>query len=318
MQLCRCDCPSACPSGTIRRVRSQVLPPRQPSPSRLDGRPNQAHQILGRQLRLLRESRGMSAAGAGLGIAASKSKISRIECGQIGVAETDLHRMLEMYAVTEPHQREALLRFVRELSQPQWWHDDRTVLGGSLCSYLILESLAQHIRTYEVRFVPGLLQTPAYAEAVIRLRYTDTTEIDRRVRVRMQRQKEILRGRTPRLWALVDKAALSEAFPGEKVMREQIEFLRQVSWLPSVSLQVLPSGAGGRRGIGNSFSILRQTITNLSDVVYIEHIGDPLFLDTTAASDPYRQAMEELALEAGKPADTMAELDDALARLGKP
>ncbi|WP_097319025.1 DUF5753 domain-containing protein [Paractinoplanes atraurantiacus] len=234
------------------------------------------------------------------------------------MTEDDLHRLLEMYALTEPHQLEALVRFVRHLSQPQWWHDDRTVLGGSLCSYLILESLAQHIRTYEVRFVPGLLQTPAYAEAVIRLRYTDTAEIDRRVRVRMQRQKEILRGRAPRLWALVDKAALSEAFPGKKVMREQIEFLRQVSWLPSVSLQVPPSGVGGRRGIGNSFSILRQTITKLSDVVYIEHIGDPLFLDTTAASDPYRQAMEELALKAGKPADTMAELDDALASLGKP
>jgi hypothetical protein len=257
----------------------------------------------------------MSAKNVGRHIGGSASKISRIESGQIRLSEDDLFSLLDLYALTDGDQRRALLDFVCRLNNPQWWHADRHVLGGSFCSYLVLESMAQTIRTYEVRFIPGLLQTPAYAETVIRLRYTDETEIRRRVRVRMQRQHEILQGKTPRLWALVDKAALTETFPAPDVMREQIEFLREATSKPSVTLQVLPSGAGGSRGIGNSFSMLRHRIERLFDVVHIEHIGDPLFLDTAGKSDRYREAMEELAAAAGQPKDTLAELSDALARL---
>ncbi|WP_305785985.1 helix-turn-helix domain-containing protein [Symbioplanes lichenis] len=270
--------------------------------------------MLGRQLRLLREAAGISPVVASRHVG-SPSKVSRIESGKSRVKESDLHVLMDLYSVTGRAQRQALLEYVSRLNSPQWWHSDRAVLVGSFCSYLLLESMAQTIRTYEVRFIPGLLQTPAYAAALIGRRYDDEREIRRRVDIRQQRQRTILQGNVRRLWALVDHAALEETFAGRKVMREQIEFLIEAAQRPSVVLQVVPSGAGGRRGIATSFSILRQRIEKLADVIYIEHIGDPLFFDTPAQSDPYRTAMEELSLDAGKPEDTLKHLHEALNRL---
>jgi hypothetical protein len=115
---------------------------------------------------------------------------------------------------------------------------------------------------------------------------------------------------------VVDRAALDEGFAGPEVMREQIEFLIDAAQRPNVVIQVSPSGAGGYVGVGNSFSILRLRVGDLSDVVYLEHIDDALFLDDTSKSDPYRIAMTELAIEAGEPRDTMSKLKEALAVIG--
>lgn len=120
-----------------------------------------------------------------------------IERGKITVKEADLHRLLDLYGVTDQGQRNALLEFARRLNNPQWWDKYRDVVDGWLRSYLILESIAERIRTYEVRFIPGLLQTPAYAEAVIRRHHYNDADVHRRVEVRMQRQRTVLGGRPP-------------------------------------------------------------------------------------------------------------------------
>jgi hypothetical protein len=145
----------------------------------------------------------------------------------------------------------------------QWWRDGDALFDDWFSSYLVIESIAKQIRTYEVRFIPGLLQTAAYAEALIRCRYTDRDEVRRRVEVRMRRQKIVLDhtaalcGKAPRLWALVDETALAEDFAGTRIMRDQIHFLLQTAQRRSAAIQILPSSAGGSIGVGSSFSILR-------------------------------------------------------------
>jgi transcriptional regulator with XRE-family HTH domain len=285
------------------------------------GRPDDARKMLGRRLRALREAKGLSPAAAGRCIEGSESKISRIEGGRIRVKHDDVYQLLTLYGVTDPRERQALLLLACRLEGGQWWDAYDDVLDGWFCSYLVLESIAQHIRTYEVRFIPGLLQTAAYAEAVIRLHHTNEDEIRSRVNVRMQRQRTLLDRKAPTLWALVDKAALEEAalpagIAGPEVMRDQIKFLIQATQQRNVSIQILPPGAGGRAGVGNSFSLLRLRIKGLSDVVYLEHIDSALFLDNPADSDPYEIAMNRLNVSAGMPQDTMNTLQEALERIG--
>jgi transcriptional regulator with XRE-family HTH domain len=237
---------------------------------KLNVRPLEAHRMLGRQLRRLRERREWTVAMAAARFGGSASKLSRLESGETMVKEGDLFHLLDLYAVTDHYQRDALWRLARALTDRHWWHGDRDVLGGWFCSYLTLEAISQAIRTYEVRFIPGLLQTEEYAEAVIRRRFQDPAEIRRRVTTRMRRQQTILDARTA-VWAIVDFAALSEPFAGAQVMRRQIVYLRDVAARENVTVQILPPGAGGIAGIGNSFSLLRLRGEALPDVVSRTH-----------------------------------------------
>src|SRR5436305_526778 len=155
------------------------------------GGPTVLRILLGTQLRRLREAKGVTREDAGWEIRGSESKISRMELGRVGFKERDVADLLTLYGVHDPTERDALLNLARQANNPGWWHRYSDVLPTWFQSYLGLESSAALIRTYEVQFVPGLLQTPDYARAVIQLghRRAPTDEVDRRVSVRMTRQE---------------------------------------------------------------------------------------------------------------------------------
>jgi hypothetical protein len=263
----------------------------------------------------------VSASAACRHIGASPSKISRLEGGKCAIKEADLDNLLNLYGVTDGGERQALLEFASRLNDWKSWDPRGDVVDGWLSSYLVLESIAQTIRTYEATFIPGLLQTPAYAEAVVRLHHADEDQIRRRVAVRMRRQRAVLERGKPLLWAVVDRAALDEAaVPGgvtqPEVMREQIEFLIRAANRPNVIVQILKRGAAAREGFSTSFSLLRLRLESLADVAYLEHIGDALFLDRPDKSDRYRQAMTRLSIAAGEPRAALETLKEALADIG--
>ncbi|MFD0854259.1 Scr1 family TA system antitoxin-like transcriptional regulator, partial [Actinomadura adrarensis] len=149
--------------------------------------------MLGSQLRRLREDKGVSRQEAGYTIRASESKISRLELGRVSFKERDVDDLLTLYGVTDKDEREALLQLAREANTPGWWHRYNDVLPGYFQTYVGLEESAAMIRTYELQFVPGLLQSESYARAVIRLGNAGAAEgeIDARVALRMQRQKRL-------------------------------------------------------------------------------------------------------------------------------
>ncbi|MDI5941058.1 Scr1 family TA system antitoxin-like transcriptional regulator, partial [Micromonospora sp. DH15] len=161
--------------------------------------PTVLRMLLGAQLRRLREASGVTREGAGWEIRASESKISRMELGRVGFKERDVADLLSLYGVTDTTEREALLKLARDANSPGWWHRYGDVLPSWFQSYLGLEAAAALIRSYEVQFVPGLLQTPEYARAVVLLghRGAGADEIDRRVGLRMQRQELLRRPRPP-------------------------------------------------------------------------------------------------------------------------
>ncbi|MEU2667146.1 helix-turn-helix transcriptional regulator [Micromonospora sp. NPDC007220] len=268
--------------------------------------PTVLRMLLGAQLRRLRESSGVTREGAGWEIRASESKISRMELGRVGFKERDVADLLTLYGVTASEEREALLKLARDANSPGWWHRYGDVLPNWFQSYLGLEAAAALIRSYEVQFVPGLLQTWEYARAVVLLGHgrAAPAEIERRVALRMQRQRLLHRENPPQLWAVVDEAALRRPIGGPRVMREQVAALIEATKSPNIRLQVIPFAAGGHAAAGGAFTILRFGDRELPDIVYIEQLTSALYLDKRDDLDYYAVAMERLCVEAEPPERT--------------
>jgi transcriptional regulator with XRE-family HTH domain len=270
------------------------------------GGPTVLRRLLGAQLRRLRERQGISREEAGYAIRASGSKMSRLELGRVGFKDRDVADLLSLYGVTDETERESLLRLAQDANTPGWWHRYGDVLPGWFEKYVGLEEAATLVRTYEVQFIPGLLQTEEYAHAVISMGNSAASaeEIEQRVSLRITRQKLLARGDGPRLWAVVDEAALRRPIGGAKVMRGQIERLLEATRLPGIILQVLPFRVGGHTAEAGAFTILRFPESDLPDVVYIEQLTSALYLDRREDVDGYMEAMERLCVLSARPSDT--------------
>ncbi|TDB83261.1 transcriptional regulator, partial [Micromonospora fluostatini] len=228
------------------------------------------------------------------------------ELGRVGFKERDVSDLLTLYGVKDPHERESLLKLARDANNPGWWHRYGDVLPTWFQSYLGLEAAAALIRSYEVQFVPGLLQTRDYARAVVSLGHRRATpdELDRRVDLRMQRQQLLHRPDPPQLWAVVDEAALRRPIGGREVMRGQLTALIEATRAPHVRVQVIPFDAGGHAAAGGAFTILRFGDQDLPDIVYIEQLTSAIYLDKREDLDFYAVAMERLCVEAEPPERT--------------
>ena len=284
------------------------------------GGPTVLRILLGSQLRKLRESKGITREAAGYEIRASGSKISRMELGRVSFKERDVADLLSMYGVSDSAERDALIGLARQANNPGWWQHFGDVLPNWFQAYLGLEAAASLIRTYEIQFVPGLLQTPDYARAVIMLGHAGASadEINRRVDLRLQRQQILTRPGGPQLWAVIDEAALRRPIGGIDVMRAQIESLIEVSKLPGVRLQIIPFLAGGHAAAGGPFAILRFPEPELPDVVYVEQLTSAIYLDKREDVDHYAMAMERVCIDAEPPNDTPEILGKLLTEVGRP
>ncbi|WP_316520677.1 helix-turn-helix domain-containing protein [Kitasatospora brasiliensis] len=261
---------------------------------------------LGTQLRKLREARGVSREEAGYSIRASESKISRMELGRVGFKERDVADLLTLYGVEAEQERATLLGLLRDANTNSWWHEYGDVLPGWFQNYLGLEEAAAEIRSYEVQFVHGLLQTADYARAVVTAggHSAGPEEIERRVEVRLRRQALLTGERAPRLVAVLDEAALRRPWGGPEQMRGQLDRLLELSELPNVRLEVLPLGNAGLSAESGAFTVLRFAEAELADVVYLEQFTTALYLDKPAEVAEYRQAMDDLVADSLSPERT--------------
>ncbi|MFD6249069.1 helix-turn-helix domain-containing protein [Streptomyces roseolus] len=262
--------------------------------------------LLGSQLRRLRESRGITREAAGYSIRASESKISRMELGRVSFKARDIEDLLTLYGVTEETERGALLGLAREANLAGWWHSFGDVLPGWFQTYIGLEAAASLIRVYEVQFVHGLLQTEEYAHAVVSRGMPDASraEIDRRIALRLERQKVLVSERAPHFHVVLDEAALRRPYGDRAVMRGQLKHLIEVSENPGVTLQVMPFSFGGHAGESGAFTMLSFPESDLSDVVYLEQLTGALYLDKREEVAQYGTVMEKLAKDSPDPAES--------------
>jgi Domain of unknown function (DUF5753)/Helix-turn-helix domain len=271
------------------------------------GGPTVLRILLGAQLRRLREAKAISRQDAGYLIRASESKISRMELGRVSFKERDVADLLSLYGITRQDERAALLALARQANTPGWWQRYGDILPSWFQTYLGLEEAATLIRTYEVQFVPGLLQTEDYARAVIAHGNpgAPTAEIERRVSLRMKRQQLLTRSDAPQFWAVVDEAALRRPMGSPTVMAAQLEHLIKASELPNVTLQVLPFHVGAHAAEAGAFTILRFPERDLPDVVYTEQLTGALYLDKRDDVDAYMAAVDRLSVESAPPRATV-------------
>lgn len=262
--------------------------------------------LLGSQLRRLREARGITREAAGYHIRASESKISRMELGRVSFKTRDVEDLLTLYGITDETERASLVSLAREANVAGWWHSYSDVLPTWFPTYVGLEGAASLIRAYEVQFVHGLLQTEAYARAVVRrgMKGAGEADVERRVALRLERQKHLVAEDAPDFHIVLDEAALRRPYGDREVMRGQLQHLIEISERPNVRLQVMPFGFGGHSGESGAFTLLSFPESDLSDVVYLEQLTSALYLDKPEDVAQYETALKELQTDSPGPAES--------------
>lgn len=271
--------------------------------------------VLGTRLRRLREAQYISREEVAEAIRVTVGRIEEMEQGRTGFNQRDVTDLLTIYGVADEDERAMMAALAQQANTPGWWQSYQTAVPEWLRTYIGLEQAASVIRTYEVQFVPGLLQTREYARAVIQLahEYGPETEIQRRVSLRMRRQQILFGPRAPHLWAVVDEAALRRPIGGTETMRAQLRHLRAMSEMPHVTVQVMPFTVGGHAAAGGPVTLLRLPESELPDIVYLEQLDSSWYFEDASDIESYRRVTDRLVTSARPPSET-AEL---LRRIGE-
>ncbi|GAA0732141.1 helix-turn-helix domain-containing protein [Dactylosporangium roseum] len=268
------------------------------------GSPTLRRRQLGMELRRLREAAHVTIDQVAERLECSGSKISRIETGQTGVTPRDVRDMLDIYGV-DPDYADQLLKIAREARQKGWWQLYGDVLTGA---YVGLEAAADHIHSYEALVVPGLLQTEEYAQAMIYAARPDisSTEVEKRVRVRMGRQSLLTQDDPIDLWVVLDEAVLRRPVGGGAVMRRQLEHLSLAASWPNVTLQVLPFAAGAHAGMDGTFTMLLYDESAGQNFVFASNAAGGLFLEKDDELQRYGFIFDYLRANALRPDESVS------------
>ncbi|MBE3206655.1 helix-turn-helix domain-containing protein [Parafrankia irregularis] len=263
---------------------------------------------LGAELRRLREAAGITPDEARTRLGCSPSKISRIELGRSPTTPRDVTDLLELYQVTDPGTVTALTALARQSNERGWWQSWGDLLPDWFGGYIGLETEASAISAYETQLVPGLLQTPGYAAAVLAAGIPRRSESDvaRQVQLRTQRQRLLTRDTPPNVWAVLDEAVLRRPIGGTDVLRAQLLHLADQAQLPALTLQVLPFDAGAHPALGTGFTILRfDAGAGDEDVVYIEALDSAIYVERPADVRRYVARMDLIRAIALRPQQSL-------------
>lgn len=276
--------------------------------------PTVRRRRLGIELRKLREAAGLTIQEATNRLEWSPGKITRFEKAQATKPiVSDIRLLLGLYGVAEDDPRhEELLTLTREARQRGWWSSYKDVLDDS---YVEFEAGAEKIHTFELSVIPGLLQTPAYAAAINRgWLIRDPAEVDRLVKLRMERQAILTHDDPPYFWAVIDETALLRPFGTIDDRVEQLQRLIDTEPLDHVNLQILPIEAGPHPGMGGSFVILEFPDDDPS-LVYLENQPNSLYLEEPEEIRRYSVVFQYLTATALSPDASIAYLRKMVDRL---
>jgi transcriptional regulator with XRE-family HTH domain len=240
-----------------------------------------------------------------------RSTLYRLESAQQRPQRSTLIQLLDLYRVDEPRRAE-MLTLLREAGQRGWLQQYRSELPDVYSDYIGFEDEARSISNYESLFIPGLLQTEEYARALIQGTWPHAPgeEVEKRVTARMERQALLDREEPPRLWAIMDEAAVRRQVGGREVMRGQIERLREASVQPNIMLQVVPFDAGSHPGMDGAFVVLEFPDPADQSIVYTESAAGGLFLEEEVEIRRYILMFEHLRAAALRPEATVSLLDE--------
>jgi transcriptional regulator with XRE-family HTH domain len=263
-------------------------------------------------LRRLRELADLTGEDVAERLGWSASKVSRIELYRTGVKTADLTKLLDLYGVTGTHQAE-LLALATEPRRKGWWEAYSDALPEEYSAYIVMEAEAESLECWSPQLVYGLLQTSDYARAVIEAHMGSTVglppgKIRQRVQTRIERQAMITGQKQLPLTVVLDQSVLLRKVGDERIMREQLDHLIEMSERPNVRIQILPLDGSHPIGTG-AFVLMRFApvpgITQSTDVVYIEQLGrTALYVEDEDEVFDYRLALTRITERSLSPDQT--------------
>jgi transcriptional regulator with XRE-family HTH domain len=266
--------------------------------------PTVRRRQLGMELRRLRELAGKSQDDAAEWLGIDSTAVSRMESGKRRVTVAHLRSYFQLYGVGSPDS-DYLLQLCRESAQRGWYVSYGKTVPDWFRDYLGMESAAAEVWTWEPLFIPGLLQSRAYTEALgAALNPTRTAEeIQRIAQLRTDRQQRLTGDDPLTVRALIDEAALRRKVGDREVMRTQLQHLTEVSKLPNVTVQVTPFSAGAHRGMRGAFTALRFPEEPMN-TVYLELYGQAVYVEAPIEVAGFTETFEGLARTALSSEDT--------------
>ncbi|MGP3637785.1 helix-turn-helix domain-containing protein [Streptomyces sp. 24-1644] len=263
--------------------------------------PTVRRRRLGAELRRFRQASGLKSTEVAERLMVSQPKISHLENGRRAINPRDVRDLCGIYGVADQQVIDSLMEMARESGEQGWWNVYGDLPHGV---YIGLETDAASIHTYEPLVVPGLLQAPAYAQAVIEetIPLLTVEQAAVRLKVRLRRQHRIYDPACSlRLWVVLDESALRRVVGSPDVMREQLEHLNALSGEPHITVQVLPYAVGAHPGLSGQFSILRFADSREAGVVYLEQFTSDLYLEKPFDVQRYSMMYDHLQAQALDP-----------------
>lgn len=266
-------------------------------------------------LRQEREAHGLTQKDVADALDWSTSKLIRIERGPVGISVTDLKALLLHYGVTEASRVDELVAMVRATKTPGWWQKYRDTLPSQFITLLGLEASSVRLRQFQGMLVPGLLQTRAYADAIIKTIDTDPKIIENGLAARMERQK-MLGPDGPECFFIVDQSVLHRQIGDAEVMRDQLRQLIDRAGQPNITIQVVPFSAGFHAGMRGAFEIFELSEEQNDYAVDIEQpYEDTLLEEPSVETLEYVNIFMQLEKVALPPAESVQMIEQTLVQM---
>ncbi|MEP7022707.1 MAG: helix-turn-helix transcriptional regulator [Actinomycetota bacterium] len=277
-----------------------------------EANPTARQRELSRRLRTLREQRNLTVNLVAEQLLCSATKISRIETAKRRASLRDIRDLCQFYEVSEAETAQ-LMELGRGARETAWWTDYGD-LGVGVGPYLGLEQEAKAITYYSMSFVNGLLQTEAYARAIIRATHPlmDDQTLKERVEARLRRQ-DLLEGTDrPRVRVLLDESVLRRQVGGHETMTAQLDKILQIVSQEKATIQVVPFSAGAQASTESNFTLFDYAV--LPSILHVEGLLGDHIRDQPAVVERYSEVLDHLRDTALSPRDSqvlITEIRDA-------
>lgn len=251
---------------------------------------------LGIRLREAREEAGLKGIAAAKELGLSQNFLSDVENGKKRLSSEKLLTAAELYDVPKPDWEE-LVRLRDETERRGWWSTQSGLYPTELMRYFGFEWGADSIRTQESLLIPGLLQTEAYAHAVMTSDSPNirTSEAHQRVRHRLMRQNRLCDDEPLQLTAVLNEAALLQEVGGRAVLADQLRHLREMAEQhPTIEIYVVPFSAGAYATLGQgTMHILEFSSPRLPLLAWYENLTSYGLVDNQVRLREYDASYRE-------------------------
>ncbi|WP_297608715.1 helix-turn-helix domain-containing protein [Nocardia sp.] len=265
----------------------------------------------------MRETAGLSKEVVSARTGINVTTLYRIETAQARPQRRTLTAMLELYEIPEPQRSDALQLLVDAL-KPGMARSFEDAVSEVYGAYINFEAEALSARFFQSSYIPGLLQTAAYASAIYQTTMPKISEqvLEQRIRARSERSRVLVKDDPLELWVVLDESVVRRLVGGKEVMREQFDRLLEHTDKRNVILQILPFDAGAHPGMLGSFTLLDFPDPADPELVYVEGQASDELIEGHPEVRRYGVMFDQLRAMALSPRDSINMIEQTMNDFG--